>query len=155
MVTNSNAFRSNSSGFCSSHGHTHFPFHNCNSSTNGLRYTSMSLPGCLGPWMTRSFTTMLDQQFLLATSKNNSHPHMKIHEQKIMIPSDQHVGVDVMINPPSLVISTMEKSQMIHKIWSPETRTFYCVVHNSRINSKLISITWTQDIYLAWCTHMA
>src|SRR6187399_2396927 len=52
MVTNSNAFRSNSSCLCSCHARTPFPFHSCkSSSTNGLRYTSMSLPGCLGPWM--------------------------------------------------------------------------------------------------------
>ena len=52
MVTNSNACRLNSSCLCSSHVRTLFPFHNCkSSSTNGLRYTSMSLPGCLGPWM--------------------------------------------------------------------------------------------------------
>ena len=52
MVTNSNAFRSNSSPMCSSHARTLVPFHSCkSSSTNGLRYTSMSLSGCLGPWM--------------------------------------------------------------------------------------------------------
>ena len=52
MVTNNNAFRSNSSYLCSSHARTPVPFHSCkSSSTNGLRYTSMSLPGCLGPWM--------------------------------------------------------------------------------------------------------
>src|ERR1041385_33650 len=49
MVTNSNARRSNSSCLFSSHTRTPFPFHSCkSSSTNGLRYTSMSLPGCLG-----------------------------------------------------------------------------------------------------------
>ena len=37
---------------CSSHARTPVPFHSCkSSSTNGLRYTSMSLLGCLGPWM--------------------------------------------------------------------------------------------------------
>src|SRR3954468_19320931 len=42
MVTNINA-------------RTPVPFHSCkSSSTNGLRYTSMSLPGCLGPWMSTS-----------------------------------------------------------------------------------------------------
>src|SRR5215216_3605922 len=52
MVTNSNACRSNSYCLCSSHTHTPFPIHSCkSSSTNGLRYTSMSLSGCLGPWM--------------------------------------------------------------------------------------------------------
>src|SRR3990170_2291968 len=52
MVTNSNTCRSNSSWSCSSHTRTPFPFHSCkSSSTNGLRYTSVSLPGCLGPWM--------------------------------------------------------------------------------------------------------
>src|SRR3989337_1628429 len=52
MVTNSNARRSNSSWLCSSHTCTPFISHNYkSSSTNGLRYTSMSLPGCLGPWM--------------------------------------------------------------------------------------------------------
>src|SRR4051812_39055289 len=52
MVTNGNACRSNSCCLCSSHTCTPFPFHSCkSSSTNGLRYTSMSLPGFLGPWM--------------------------------------------------------------------------------------------------------
>lgn len=52
MVTNNNTCRLNSSCLCSSHTRTPFPFHNYkSSSTNGLRYTSMSLPGCLGPWM--------------------------------------------------------------------------------------------------------
>ena len=52
MVTNSNACRWNSYCLCSSHTHTLFPFHSCkSSSTNGLRYTSMSLSGCLEPWM--------------------------------------------------------------------------------------------------------
>src|SRR6187401_2204142 len=52
MVTNSNAFRSNSSCLCSSHARTPFSFHSCkSSSTNGLRYISMSLPCGLGPWM--------------------------------------------------------------------------------------------------------
>ena len=37
MVTNSNAFRSNSSPMCSSHARTPVPFHSCkSSSTNGL-----------------------------------------------------------------------------------------------------------------------
>src|SRR4051812_2453957 len=52
MVTNIKACRSNSYFLCSSHTRTPFPFHNCkSSSTNGLRYTSISLSGCLGPWM--------------------------------------------------------------------------------------------------------
>src|SRR4051812_22861756 len=52
MVTKNKACRSKSSFLCSSHTSTPFAFHSCkNSSTNGLRYTSMSLPGCLGPWM--------------------------------------------------------------------------------------------------------
>ena len=52
MVTNSNTCRLNSSCLCSSHVRTPFPSHSCkSSSTHGLRYTSMSLPGCLGPWM--------------------------------------------------------------------------------------------------------
>src|SRR3989337_3163731 len=52
MVTNNNARRSNSCCLCSSHTRTPFLFYSSkSSSTNGLRYTSMSLPGCLGPWM--------------------------------------------------------------------------------------------------------
>ena len=52
MVTKSNARRSNSSPLCSSQTRTPGLAHNCkSSSTNGLRYTSMSLPGCFGPWM--------------------------------------------------------------------------------------------------------
>ena len=52
MVTNNNARRLNGSCLCSSHTGTPGLVHNCrSSSTNGLRYTSMSLPGCLGPWM--------------------------------------------------------------------------------------------------------
>src|SRR5664279_275590 len=52
MVTNNNARRSNSSCLCSSHTRTPFSCHNCkSSSTNGLSYTSMSLPGCFGAWM--------------------------------------------------------------------------------------------------------
>src|ERR1041384_7839189 len=52
MVTNSNARRSNSSYVFSSHTRTPGLAHNSkSSSTNGLRYTSMSLPGCLGPWI--------------------------------------------------------------------------------------------------------
>ena len=52
MVTNNNRCRSNSSCSFSSHTRTPFPFHSRkSSSTNVLRYTSMSLPGCLGPWM--------------------------------------------------------------------------------------------------------
>jgi hypothetical protein len=35
-----------------SHSHTPGLAQNCkSSSTNGLSYTSMSLPGCFGPWM--------------------------------------------------------------------------------------------------------
>src|SRR3954468_9634557 len=52
MVTKSNARRSNSSCLSSSHTCTPGLAHSSkSSSTNGLRYTSMSLPGCLGPWM--------------------------------------------------------------------------------------------------------
>src|SRR5680860_216039 len=52
MVTNSNARRPNSSCLYSSHTRTPSSDHNCkSSSTNGLRYTSMSLPGCFGPWI--------------------------------------------------------------------------------------------------------
>src|SRR3954464_12345768 len=55
MVTNSKACRSNSSYLCSSHTRTPglpgVPHNSKSSSTNGLRYTSMSLPCCLGPWM--------------------------------------------------------------------------------------------------------
>src|SRR3954468_18332244 len=52
MVTNSNDRRSNSFCLCSSHTRAPGLAHNSkSSSTNGLRYTSMSLPGCLGSWM--------------------------------------------------------------------------------------------------------
>jgi hypothetical protein len=52
MVTKSNARRSNGSFLCSSHARTPGLAHNYkSSSTNGLRYTSMSLSGCFGPWM--------------------------------------------------------------------------------------------------------
>ena len=52
MVTNNNARRSNSLCSCSSHTRTPGLCHSCqSSSTSGLSYTSMSLPGCLGPWM--------------------------------------------------------------------------------------------------------
>ena len=52
MVTNNNARRSNSFCSCSSHTRTPGLSYSCkSSSTSGLRYTSMSLPGCLGPWM--------------------------------------------------------------------------------------------------------
>src|SRR4051812_47228413 len=59
MVTNSNAHMSNSSCLCSSHTRTPGLAHNSkSSSTNGLRYTSMSLLGCLGPWMSHFQKTM-------------------------------------------------------------------------------------------------
>src|SRR3954467_6657246 len=52
MVTNNNARRSNSSYLFSSHTRTLGLAHNSkSSSTNGLRYTTMLLPGCLGPWI--------------------------------------------------------------------------------------------------------
>jgi hypothetical protein len=52
MVIKSNARRSNGSCLCSSLARTPGLAYNCkSSSTNGLRYTSMSLPGCFGPWM--------------------------------------------------------------------------------------------------------
>ena len=52
MVTNNNPRRSNGSCLFSSYARTPSLPHNCkSSSTNGLRYTSMSLPGCFGPWM--------------------------------------------------------------------------------------------------------
>jgi hypothetical protein len=52
MVMKSNACRSNGSYLCSSHARTPGLAHNCkSSSTNGLGYTSMSLPGDIGPWM--------------------------------------------------------------------------------------------------------
>src|SRR4051812_47110418 len=52
IVTKSNARRLNSSYLCSSHTRIPGPCHNCkSSSTNGLWYTSMSLPGCFGPWI--------------------------------------------------------------------------------------------------------
>src|SRR3954466_10035402 len=52
MVTKSNARRSNSSCLSSSHTRTPGLAHSSkSSSTNGLRYTSMPLPGCLSPWM--------------------------------------------------------------------------------------------------------
>jgi hypothetical protein len=52
MVMNNNARRSNTSCLYSSHTRTPSFCHNYrSSSTNGLRHTSMSLPGCFGPWM--------------------------------------------------------------------------------------------------------
>jgi hypothetical protein len=52
MVTKSNAQRLNSSCLCSSHTRTPGSAHIYkSSSTNGLRYTSMSLSGCFGPWI--------------------------------------------------------------------------------------------------------
>src|SRR3954467_16002628 len=55
MVTNNNARRLNSFCSCSSHTGTPSSRHNSkSSSTNGLRYTSMSLPGCFGPWISTS-----------------------------------------------------------------------------------------------------
>ena len=47
-----NARRSKFSCLYSSHTRTPSGFHNNkSSSTDGLRYTSISLPGCLGPWI--------------------------------------------------------------------------------------------------------
>ena len=52
IVTNNNARRSKWSCLCSSHTRTPGLFHKSrSSSTSGLRYTSMSLPGCFGLWM--------------------------------------------------------------------------------------------------------
>jgi hypothetical protein len=52
MVMKSNARRSNGSCLCSYHAHVPGLAHNYkSSSTNGLRYTSMSLLACFGPWM--------------------------------------------------------------------------------------------------------
>src|SRR5215216_5550929 len=52
IVMNNNARRLNSSCLFSFHTRTPCPCHNCkSSSTNGLRYTSMSLSGCFGPLM--------------------------------------------------------------------------------------------------------
>ena len=53
-----------------------------------------------------------------------------------MIPLDQHVGVDVMINPPSLANFHDGKIRDDTQDMVAQTLTFYCVVHNSRINSK-------------------
>jgi hypothetical protein len=50
MVTNNKARRLKFSYQYSSHIHTPSSYHSNNSSsTNGLRYTTMSLPGCFGP----------------------------------------------------------------------------------------------------------
>jgi hypothetical protein len=50
IVTNNNARRSKCSCLCSSHTRTPVLFHKSrSSSTSGLRYTSMSLPGCFEP----------------------------------------------------------------------------------------------------------
>ena len=52
MVTKSNARRSKFCCLYSSQTCTPSSFHNSkSSSTNGLRYTSISLPGCFGPWI--------------------------------------------------------------------------------------------------------
>jgi hypothetical protein len=52
MVTKSNARRSNAFCLCSSHACKPVLAQNYkSSSTNGFRYTSMSLPGCFRPWM--------------------------------------------------------------------------------------------------------
>jgi hypothetical protein len=52
MVTNINAHRSNSCCLCLSHTRTPGLAHSYKSlSTNSLRYTSMLLSGCFGPWM--------------------------------------------------------------------------------------------------------
>ena len=52
IVTNNNARRSKCSYLRSSHTRTPSLFHKSRSfSISGLRYTSMLLPGCLGPWM--------------------------------------------------------------------------------------------------------
>ena len=49
-----------------------------------------------------------------------------------MTPLDQHVGVDVMINPPSLVNFRDGKSQKILIIWSPQTRRVLTFFYNSQ-----------------------
>ena len=52
MVTNNNARRLKISCLSSSHTSTPSSFQSCKrSSTNGLRYTSMSLQGYFGPWI--------------------------------------------------------------------------------------------------------
>ena len=52
MVTKNNAQRSKFSCLYLSHTGTPSLFHNNkSSSTNSLRYTSISLPGCFGPWI--------------------------------------------------------------------------------------------------------
>ena len=49
MVMNNNVRRLKSSCLYSSHIHTHSRHSNKSSSTNGLKYTSMSFLGCFGP----------------------------------------------------------------------------------------------------------
>src|SRR3954467_9655764 len=64
MVTNNNARRSNSSCLCSSPTRTPGLAHNSkSSSTNGLRYTPMSLSSCLGPWI--STDIIMNFRFML------------------------------------------------------------------------------------------
>ena len=68
MVTNSNACSPNSSCLYSSQTRTPSSNHNCKSlSTDGLRYTSMSLPGC-------KLCQNSSLSFILATSTHESTP---------------------------------------------------------------------------------
>ena len=53
-----------------------------------------------------------------------------------MIPLDQYVGIDMMINPPSLVDFLDGKITEILTIGSSETWTFSNFFHNSRINKN-------------------
>ena len=63
MVTNNNARRLKSSCLYSSHIRTPFLCHSNNSfSTNGLKYTSMSFPGCFGPGI--SICIMMNFRFM-------------------------------------------------------------------------------------------
>ena len=87
--------------------------------------------------MAWSFTMMLCSSALFLTTFNiNLYPCTISTQTKIMIPLDQHVGVDVMINPPLLVNFHNGKITNITQDMTACNSDVFLYISYSKENSK-------------------
>ena len=135
MITKSNARRSKFSCLYSSHTRTPAGIHNNkSSSTNGLSYTSIALPGCLGPWISASiniyFLFMHSQEERLNIQRVTGHVLWLLsHSPNGFIPS--------VLKPNLMFFGSLSKSgnclsMFLH--WDPSVG---CLISWSCLHSSL------------------
>jgi hypothetical protein len=128
IVMNNNARRSKCSYLYSSHTHTPMVLHNYrSSSTNGLRYISMSFPGCFGPWMSTGI--IMNFRFMHSHRVTGQVLWLLLYSPKGFMPSVLKANHKFLVSS-----ANFENSLSVDLHWDPSAR---CLNILSTLQSSL------------------